>query len=90
MQIYDPATARLVNGVVTRDPFPGNIIPANRINPIARNVLGFFPAPNIAGAADLSQNFFIEQPWTYGYNLQMTRDRSRVDAVTSHLRPIHS
>ena len=34
--IYDPATGRDVNGVWTRDPFPGNIIPANRINPVAR------------------------------------------------------
>lgn len=73
VQIYDPATARLVNGVVTRDPFPGNIIPDNRINPIARAVLGFFPSANQASAADFSQNFFKEQPWTYGYNLEMTR-----------------
>ena len=73
VQIFDPATARLVNGVVTRDPFPGNIIPDNRINPIARNVLNYFPAPNQAGQADLSNNFFAEQPWTYGYNLQLTR-----------------
>ena len=43
VQIFDPASARLVNGVVTRDPFPGNIIPDNRINPIARNVLNYFP-----------------------------------------------
>ena len=73
VQIFDPATARLVNGVVTRDPFPGNIIPANRINPIAANILRFFPSPNQAPAADLSQNYYFEQPWTYGYNLQMTR-----------------
>jgi hypothetical protein len=73
VQIYDPATARLVNGVVTRDPFPGNIIPANRINPIASAVLGFFPAANQGPAADFSSNYFYEQPWTYGYNLQMTR-----------------
>ena len=45
VQIFDPRTARLVNGVVVRDPFPGNIIPADRINPVARNVLGYFPAP---------------------------------------------
>ena len=73
VQIYDPATARLVNNIVVRDPFPGNVIPASRINPIARNVLGFYPAPNIASAADLSLNYFIEQPWTYGYNFAMTR-----------------
>ena len=73
VQIYDPATARLVNGVVTRDPFPGQHHPGGRINPIARNVLGYFPAAQQAPAADLSQNFFIEQPWTYGYNFAMTR-----------------
>ena len=58
---------------MTRDPFPGNIIPDNRINPIARNVLNYFPPPNQAGQADLSNNFFAEQPWTYGYDLQLTR-----------------
>ena len=73
VQIFDPATARLVNGVVVRDPFPGNIIPTNRINPIAANVLDYFPAANQAGQADLSNNFFAEQPWTYGYDLQLTR-----------------
>ena len=73
VQIFDPRTARLVNGVVVRDPFPGNIIPADRINPVARNVMGYFPEPNQAPAADLSQNFFAEQPWTYAYNFQMIR-----------------
>ena len=73
VQIFDPRTARLVNGVVVRDPFPGNIIPGDRINPVARNVLGYFPAANQAAAADFSQNFFAEQPWTYGYNFQMVR-----------------
>jgi hypothetical protein len=73
IQIFDPRTARLVNGVVTRDPFPGNIIPANRINPVARAVLNFYPLPNQAGAADLTGNFFVEQPWTYGYDFEMAR-----------------
>ena len=73
VQIFDPRTARLVNGVVVRDPFPGNIIPGDRINPVARNLLGYFPAANLAPAADFSQNFFAEQPWTYGYNFQMVR-----------------
>jgi hypothetical protein len=73
VQIFDPLSARLVNGVVTRDPFPGNIIPANRINPIAANIMRFYPQPNQPGAADFSQNYFFEQPWTYAYNLQMTR-----------------
>ena len=33
IQIYNPYSARLVNSVVTRDPFPGNIIPTSLLNP---------------------------------------------------------
>ena len=44
--IYDPATGRDVNGVWTRDPFPGNMIPAERINPTARAMMQYFPDPN--------------------------------------------
>ena len=73
VQIFDPATARLVNGVVTRDAFPNNIIPAARINPIARSVLDYFPQPNRAASADFGDNFFVEQPWTYAYDFQMTK-----------------
>lgn len=38
-QIYDPSSTRSVNGVTVRDPFAGNILPANRINPTSRRVL---------------------------------------------------
>ena len=44
--IYDPATGRDVNGVWTRDPFPGNMIPQDRINPTARAMMQYFPDPN--------------------------------------------
>jgi len=44
--IYDPATGRDVNGVWTRDPFPGNQIPANRLNSTAKTMLQYFPDPN--------------------------------------------
>jgi hypothetical protein len=43
--IYDPATTRVVNGVVVRDPFPGNIIPADRISPLAKQWLQYLPQP---------------------------------------------
>ncbi len=32
-QIFNPLSARVVNGVVVRDPFPGNIIPSSLIKP---------------------------------------------------------
>ena len=73
IQIYNPFSARLVNGVVTRDPFPGNVIPQNLLNPIALNVLKYYPLPNQAGAVDTTSNYFVEQPWTYGYDFQMAR-----------------
>ena len=41
--IYDPSTTRLVDGVWTRDPFPGNIIPENRFDPVAKNILARNP-----------------------------------------------
>lgn len=46
--IYDPATTRLnPNGSgYIRDIFPGNIIPTARLDPVARNVNAFYPAPN--------------------------------------------
>lgn len=37
--IYDPLTSRNVNGVIVRDPFPGNVIPANRWDPLATKIL---------------------------------------------------
>ncbi len=46
--IYDPATTRVNpsgNGYL-RDAFPGNIIPANRIDPVSKNFLTFYPLPN--------------------------------------------
>ncbi len=43
--IYDPATTRTVNGVVIRDQFPGNIIPANRFSPVSAKILGLYPTP---------------------------------------------
>jgi hypothetical protein len=38
--IYDPLTG---------SPFPGNVIPANRINPASPGLLKFFPSPNGPG-----------------------------------------
>src|SRR4051812_2243650 len=56
--IYDPATGHDVNGVWTRDPFPGNRIPADRISATAKALLPYFPAPNgtTAGVAPWQQN----------------------------------
>ena len=58
-QLYDPATIRPeANGRFSRQPIPGNIIPASRISPIATNVLKYYPQPNTTGTADSRQNYF--------------------------------
>jgi hypothetical protein len=42
--IYDPLTT---DAQGNRQPFPNNIIPANRINPVAREMLKAFPKPTV-------------------------------------------
>jgi hypothetical protein len=58
IRIFDPATGRDVNGVWTRDPFPGNIIPGDRISSVARAIMQYYPDPNYttAGAAPWQNN----------------------------------
>jgi hypothetical protein len=52
-QIYDPSTrAPAAGGRYTVSPFPGNIIPANRISPIAKNILSYYSEPNAPGTPD--------------------------------------
>jgi hypothetical protein len=62
--IYDPLSTRLnpnfnpslpvsaSNPQFLRDPFPGNIIPAERINAVGRNVASIYPLPNQPGNFD--------------------------------------
>ena len=48
-EIYDPNTQRfLPNGKLIRDPFPGNLIPINRLNAASQAILTrYYPLPNI-------------------------------------------
>ncbi len=61
--IYDPLTGDLSNGA-NRAAFPGNIIPENRIDPIARKVLNLFPLPNRPGNL-LLDNYFASAPYSF-------------------------
>ncbi len=69
-QVYDPSTiATAPNGRFSRQPFPGNIIPQSRIDPIASKILAMYALPNQAGGADGSNNYFnagrtVENYWT--------------------------
>lgn len=44
--IYDPTSA---TGTAVRTPFPGNIIPANRISPISLSLASYLPPPTNGG-----------------------------------------
>ena len=45
--IYDPLTTRVdpATGRQIRDPFPGNLIPASRLNPVSQNIARYYPVP---------------------------------------------
>ena len=52
IRIFDPFSTRAnPAGGFIRDQFAGNVIPANRMDPVALNVLKFFPLPNQPGNA---------------------------------------
>jgi hypothetical protein len=53
--IYDPPASR----AGTRTPFPGNIIPPQRLNPAAQGLLQYVPVPNLPGQV---QNFHLQVP----------------------------
>lgn len=60
--IYDPLTTRqLPDGTFTRDAFPGNIIPANRISPVGQNIINGFSLPNVGTPTQRFNNFYLSQ-----------------------------
>jgi hypothetical protein len=61
IQIYDPATAQRVGARVVRTPFPGNIIPTNRLSPTALQLLKYYPEPNQPGTLG-TNNYFSTNP----------------------------
>ena len=64
--IYDPQTTRPnPNGTgFIRDPFPGNIIPADRISPISQSLQSHLPEPTSGGL----QNNFLGGNLPIGFN----------------------
>ncbi len=59
--IYDPATRRVgPTGLVIADPFPGNIIPQNRLNASAVAIAGLIPQPNFGTPGSLARNYFYQ------------------------------
>jgi hypothetical protein len=72
-QIYDPSTAVLAAGRITRTPFSGNLIPSNRLSPIAKNYFQYYPLPNQPGGADGTNNYLAGAVRKDTYNSELGR-----------------
>src|SRR5215471_13789202 len=60
---YDPAKpVSLANLQYLRDPFPGNVIPADRLNSLAAKALDLYPEPNATVGPFFRNNYFINSP----------------------------
>jgi hypothetical protein len=56
-QIYDPFTRQpAAGGLYQNQPLAGNIIPASRISPVAKNILSYYPLPEQPGTANGTNN----------------------------------
>ena len=47
-----------------RDPFPGNRMPGNRLDPVASNALQYYPEPNVSIGPYFQNNYSIYSPET--------------------------
>jgi hypothetical protein len=56
--IYDPSTlaANPSGGGYIRSPFPGNVIPSSRFDPVGAKLVSFYNAPNFPGATFTNVN----------------------------------
>lgn len=71
LAIYDPTTGNAIGQ--NRTAFAGGIIPANRIDPIAKLILKDLPLPNRAG---FTNNFYASAPYAF--------DRKTIDAKVNY------
>jgi hypothetical protein len=72
--VYDPATTTpnpnydpsqpvsTSNLQYLRSPFPGNIIPADRLDPVVQQALSYYPPPNTDVGPFFRNNYFVNAP----------------------------
>jgi len=84
-RIYDPLSGDLATGT-GRVQFDNNMIPASRINPIAKKLLQMYPLPNVegTGAGNLTNNYRVQQLATtdrHNVDFKMNWNRSRAHQI---------
>ncbi|MPY90223.1 MAG: hypothetical protein GEU99_20145 [Luteitalea sp.] len=78
IRIYDPETLTAgPDGTLVRQPFPGNVIPPDRLNPVSQSVLEFYPEPNLPGDPVTGANNFA-------FGSKSITDRDRMDIRVDH------
>ncbi len=78
--IYDPQSARAnpAGAGLIRDIFPGNVIPSNRLDKVAGNILNFYPIPNRAPSDPFTHSN------NYQANLGAAKDAVQMTAKADH------
>ena len=92
--IYDPLTTQQVGNSFVRVAFPGNVIPANRMNPIAKNIFALDPPPNYTSPnspiTNVNNYFIGNNPNSVSYQAFWAKgdyiwnDKNRTSASWSH------
>lgn len=59
--IFDPFTTRASGSGFVRDQFPGNVIPASRMDKVGQNIAKYYPQPNTQGVAWTNANNYYSQ-----------------------------
>ncbi len=73
-QIYNPYSAQPApNGRISREPFPGNIIPASLFDSAGQSLAQLYPMPNQPGTADGEDNYFTPAVSAEDYYVHMFR-----------------
>jgi Carboxypeptidase regulatory-like domain len=94
--IYDPMSAVLTAPTAGRQQFVNNIIPGDRIHPIARQILATYPMPNVegTGAGNLTNNYrTIRQSATdrHNFDFKLNWNRTRAHQIwgkVSHMNAL--
>src|SRR5665213_3347479 len=73
--IYDPASGQLVNGTWTRTAFPGNVIPAGRLDSVGKALANAYPLPNTNSTAVVNwqNNYLGANVTTYTFHSLLAR-----------------
>jgi hypothetical protein len=75
-ELFDPSTQTTVGGQMCRYPFAtDNVIPANRIDTVAKNLLKYFPEPNQNVSGGIINDYYAVIPTPY----PSTRIFGRID-----------